>query len=253
MEYTVNKLAKISNLSARTLRYYDEINLLSPARINSSGYRIYGEEEVKKLQQILFYRELGFSLKEIDSIMSSNTFDYKAALGEHLQALLLERQRLDQLISNVTKTMASMEGRYNMKDEEKFNGFQDEIIDRNERLYGNELRDKYGEKTLLDSNQKIREMSKKQYCEVEELLERQLKTLKEAYQEGNPKGDKAMEACDLHRQWIEHYWPAGMYTKEAHLGLGKMYVEDERFKEFYENVAVGITSFFEQALQEYCK
>lgn len=80
MEYSINKLAKLAGVSTRTLRYYDEIGLLSPERISSNGYRVYGQKEVDLLQQILFYRELGVSLDEIKNIVWSKDYDGIAAL-----------------------------------------------------------------------------------------------------------------------------------------------------------------------------
>lgn len=80
MEYTVQKLSKLAGISTRTLRYYDEIGLLKPLKINSSGYRIYGQNEVNKLQQILFYRELGINLENIKNIINSPNFDSLSAL-----------------------------------------------------------------------------------------------------------------------------------------------------------------------------
>ena len=91
MEYTVQKLGKLAGISTRTLRYYDEIGLLKPARVNSSGYRIYGKQEVVKLQQILFYRELGMNLEGIMDIIKSPCFDYTLALKEHREKLLAKR------------------------------------------------------------------------------------------------------------------------------------------------------------------
>ena len=88
MEYTVQKLAQLAGVSSRTLRYYDEIGLLKPARINSSGYRIYGSAEIDKLQQILFYRELGVELEKIKKIIHSSSFDSLKALQEHRTKLM---------------------------------------------------------------------------------------------------------------------------------------------------------------------
>lgn len=110
MEYTVQKLGRLAGVSTRTLRYYDEIGILKPARMSSSGYRIYGQEEVDRLQQILFYRELGVSLERIKQIMTSPSFDAAQALREHREQLLDKRKQLDTLISNVEKTIASHEG-----------------------------------------------------------------------------------------------------------------------------------------------
>ncbi len=89
MEYTVQKLARLAGISPRTLRYYDEIGLLKPARINSSGYRIYGQEEVDRLQQILFYRELAVNLKDIRNILDSPSFNRTRALQDHRSKLLV--------------------------------------------------------------------------------------------------------------------------------------------------------------------
>src|SRR5690606_5116832 len=101
MEYTVQKLGRLAGVSTRTLRYYDEIGLLKPGRINSSGYRIYGREEVDRLQQILFYRELGVSLENIRSMLSAAAFDSAEALRAHYVELLDRRAQIDQLIRNV--------------------------------------------------------------------------------------------------------------------------------------------------------
>src|SRR5690606_34807636 len=111
MEYTVKKLAQLSGVSTRTLRYYDEIGLLKPARINSSGYRIYGQIEVDKLQQILLYRELRLSLDRIKKIVNDPSFDKVRALKEHREQLLDKRKQLDLLIASVEKTIAFTEGR----------------------------------------------------------------------------------------------------------------------------------------------
>src|SRR6478735_5387324 len=114
MEYTVQKLASLAGVSTRTLRYYDEIGILKPARINSSGYRIYGQAEVDRLQQILFYRELGISLESIKEIVTVSSFDGAAALREHREKLLEKKEQLEMLIANVDKTIAVTEGRMNM-------------------------------------------------------------------------------------------------------------------------------------------
>ena len=95
LEYTVQKLGLLAGVSTRTLRYYDEIDILKPARINSSGYRIYGQQEVDRLQQILFYRELGVSLEEIKEIITSPHYDADHALQEHRAKLLEKRAQLE--------------------------------------------------------------------------------------------------------------------------------------------------------------
>ena len=115
MEYTVQKLARLSGVSGRTLRYYDQIDLLKPARINSSGYRIYGQKEVDQLQHILFYRELEVSLDEIKKIMNDPEYDEAEALQQHFEKLAKKRARLDRLLETVEKTIASKKGGFSMQ------------------------------------------------------------------------------------------------------------------------------------------
>jgi DNA-binding transcriptional MerR regulator len=166
MEYTIQKLAQIAGISTRTLRYYDEIGILKPARINSSGYRIYGQAEVDRLQQILFYRELGVSLDHIKDIITAPAFDSAQALKEHREKLLEKRNQLDELIANVEKTIALTEGRTSMSNKEKFKGFKKKMVEDNEKKYGKEIREKYGNETVEKSNAKVMNMTQEQYEEV---------------------------------------------------------------------------------------
>jgi len=108
MEYTVNELSKISGISTRTLRYYDQIELLVPPRLSSSGYRIYGENEVDILRQILFYRELGVNLGEIKKLLNSPGYDKEKSLQEHLDELLQKKARIETLINSVNDTIQSL-------------------------------------------------------------------------------------------------------------------------------------------------
>src|SRR5690554_5329923 len=137
----------MAGVSTRTLRYYDEVGILQPTRINSSGYRIYGSKEVDRLQQILFYRELDFSIDKIKEILDSTDFDELRALTTHREQLLNKRKQLDLLINNVERSIQAKEGRLKMKDNEKFEGFKRNLLDENERKYGKEVREKYGEET----------------------------------------------------------------------------------------------------------
>lgn len=249
MEYTVQKLGKLAGVSTRTLRYYDEIGILKPARINASGYRIYGQEEVDRLQQILFYRELGVSLEQIKEILSSPTFNATAALIEHRQKLLEKRKQLDLLISNVEKTIAAQEGRIVMSDKEKFEGFKQKLIDENERKYGKEIREKYGDEQVEKSNQQFKNMTRDQYDKFQDLEREMFDTLKEAMATGDPGGETAQKAANLHRQWITLAW--GTYNKEAHAGVAQMYVCDERFKAYYDKEQPGMAEFLKDAILIY--
>lgn len=249
MEYTVKKLAVMANVSTRTLRYYDEIGILKPARINSSGYRIYGEHEVDRLQQILFYRELGVNLDQIKEIIASRDFDEKKALEEHRQLLISKRTQLDILIDNVEKTILSKEGKYNMSNNEKFEGFKDELITNNEKKFGKEAREKYGDKAMEKSNKILKNMTEEQYKEIESLGNEVLETLEKAFKEGRPGSETAQKAAELHGKWLTYFW--GEYNKEAHANITQMYVEDERFKAYYDSKNPGSAEFLREAVLIY--
>jgi len=251
MEYTINKLAKLAGVSTRTLRYYDERRLLSPQRISSNGYRIYGQAEVDRLQQILFYRELGVELSEIEHILSANDFDSGAALQSHLAALRAKRNRLDTLITNVEKSIRAMKGEIEMTADEKFEGFKTNLINENETKYGDEIRAKYGEDTVKRSNAKVKGMTKEQYAEIERLPQDINDTLKMAFEEGDPQSELARNVCELHKEWLSYFWDE--YTKEAHLGLAEMYVADPRFTAYYDKIAPGAAVFLRDAIVIYCE
>ena len=249
MEYTVHKLAALAGVSTRTLRYYDEIGILKPARINSSGYRIYGSAQVDRLQQIMFYRELGLPLETIGEVMTAPDFDGITALKEHHEQLLDKRRQLELLIRNVEKTIASAEGRSTMSDKEKFEGFKQKLIEDNEQKYGTEIREQYGDQTVDRSNAAIRRMTPEQHAEVTHLEEEVKRTLALALEEGDPAGERAQQAAELHKRWLTFFW--GQYSKEAHAGVAEMYTADERFKAYYDDVHPGTAEFLREAILIY--
>ncbi|MBC2322281.1 MerR family transcriptional regulator [Listeria booriae] len=246
MEYTVQKLAKLAGVSTRTLRYYDEIGILKPARINSSGYRIYGQNEVDRLQQILFYREMNVGLDKIKAILEQPDFDETEALKTHRAQLLDKRKQLDELIRNVEKSIAHSERRITMTDQEKFEGFKQKMIDENEEKYGTEIREKYGDDKINKSNAKLKGMSEAEVERVNRLAETILVELAEAFETGDPAGDKAQEVAAMHKEWLSTYWDT--YSKEAHAGLAQMYVDDERFTAYYDKDQPGLAAFLRDAI-----
>ncbi len=251
MEYTVQTLGKLAGISTRTLRYYDEIGILTPARINSSGYRIYGDSEVRQLQQILFYKELGVSLEEVKAIVTAPNFDAAGALIIHREKLLEKRTQLNRLIENVEKTIDATGGKIKMTDQEKFEGFKKAKIDENEAKYGKEIRKNYGDESVNDSNKKFMNMSKADHDLVTALEETLTTVLAEAFKQGDPASELAQKAADLHRQWLTNFWADGAYSKEAHFGLAQMYVEDERFTAHYDKDAPGTALFLRDAIKIY--
>lgn len=249
MEYTVHKLAKLAGVSTRTLRYYDEIGILKPARVNSSGYRIYGSKEVDRLQHILFYRELGVGLDQVKQILNDPSFDPVEALKEHRNHLLDQKKRLENLIATVDKTIADKEGRITMSDRERFEGFKRQLFEENERKFGHEIRAKYGEEEVAKANAKFMNMTQEQYEDLTRLSEEMSKTLAEAVKTGDPAGELAQKAADLHRQWLSYFWTD--YSKEAHAGLAQMYVDDERFRAYYDADQPGTAEFLRDAIHIY--
>lgn len=245
MQYTILKLSKMAGVSTRTLRYYDEIGLLKPARINSSGYRIYGSEEVDFLQQILLFREMDIPLLEIKQLLNADAFETEHALRQHLQALMQRRDRVDVLIRTVTKSLAAVKGECTMNDQDKFEGFKQKLIDDNERAYGAEIREKYGDEAVNRSNQKFAKMSKEEYEHVKALEEEVKRALGDALEDGNPAGELAQKVCKLHKEWLSYM---ADYSKEYHLALVQMYVDDPRFKAYYDSVAPGATEFLRDAV-----
>jgi len=249
MEMTIKKLSVLAGISTRTLRYYDEVGILKPARINSSGYRIYGQKEINQLQQVLFYRELGFSLEKIKEIITSPTFDNLTALHEHQQKLLVKQKQLTRLIATVEKTIAEAEGKTKMSNQEKFEGFKQKMIDDNEQKYGDEIREKYGDEQVDKSNQKVKNMTEEEHQYISQLAENIHTTLAEAFKTGDPAGELAQKAVEIHREWLTFYW--GWYKAEAHAGLGQMYVDDNRFKAYYDKEVPGTAEFLRDAILVY--
>jgi len=251
MEYSINKLAKLAGISTRTLRYYDEINLLSPLRISGNGYRVYGQKEVDLLQQILFYRELGLPLDKIRNIIWSKGYDSVKALQGHLVALQAKKEQIEVLISNVEKTIAASSGELKMSDKEKFEGFKQKMLDENEDKYGKEARTLYGDKVVDASNTKLMGLTPQQYAYVQELSSQINDKLKIACEQGDPSSPLAQQVCALHKEWLGFFWT--QYSKEAHLGLAQMYVDDPRFKRYYDDVGVGCAEFLYNALKIFCQ
>ena len=251
MEYSVSKLANLSGVSARTLRYYDEIGLLPPQRVSSNGYRIYGQKQVDLLQQILFYRELELSLDEIKQIIYAENFDIESALQSHLLQLTRQKQRLEDLITTVEMSILASKGEKKMTDQEKFAAFKKDLIKQNEDTYGEEIRQKYGNQAIDASNAKLANLTQAQWEAFEKLGKDLNEKLSEATRLGDPNSELAQEVSDLHRQWLTLAWPKGHYDKRKHFNISLMYVHDERFKAYYEAIEPGAAEFLHAALKIY--
>lgn len=247
MEYAIKELAALAGVTTRTLRWYDKEGLLKPLRTTEAGYRVYGPNEVERLQQILFYRELGLALAAIRAILEDPCFDREAALQSHLTRLQAGRARLDVLILTVEKTLQSYKGDVTMSDEEKFEGLKQEALAENERRYGAEIRLKYGEKTVEESNRKLADLTQEQYEAMNRTGESILTKLEGAVRQGtDPRGEAGEEIAALHRDWLAYTWPS--YSVEAHKGLVQMYVNDQRYTAYYDKRTKGCAQFLCEAV-----
>ncbi len=251
MEYTIGKLARLAGLTTRTLRYYDQIDLLKPSKIGGNGYRIYGKRDVDRLQQILFFRVLKISPELIRDILDDPGYDALAALETHALELSERRQQLEEIIANVEKTIAVMKGEYQMTDKEKFEGLKRKLLEENQEKYGKELMEKYGEKQLKKANERFAGLTREEFEKAEKLAADFSTALKEAASGGDPACAAAREACSVHREWLALYWGKSGLTPAAHLNLADMYCSDARFAESMEALAEGRAVFFRKALALY--
>jgi DNA-binding transcriptional MerR regulator len=255
MEYTVSQLAKLSGVSPRTLRYYDQIDLLNPDGYTEAGYRLYQAEQVNRLQQILFFKAMGVPLEDIGNILDQPDFDHLEALEHHHRQLLNKRNQIDKLIQTITLTMEALKGGTKMSDQAKFEAFKESQIQENEEQYGQELHEKYGEETIYQSYEKMKKMTKAEHERAQKLGIIINEKLKESYhtteEVGHLNTPIAKEIFQLHKEWIEFYWP--VYTAEAHKGLGTMYVEDERFKAYYDKEQDGLAAHLRDIIDKYAE
>lgn len=226
MDYSTKQLASMSGLTVRTLQYYDRIGLLVPNRISENNYRIYTSNEILILQKILFYKKMGFNLKEIKRFLNNSFFDED--LDFHLDYLMGEKAKIENMI-NLTKRIKK-EGEF-MKDEDKLKIFK--TIENNEKNYGKEIRKKYGDKVIDNVNYHLSNLSNSVFKDSNEINNDILNCL---FQSLNSKRtDLYSKIFDLHKKWIQIQ--TGHYDNEYHLNLAYLYVDDERFKNYYDSKA----------------
>jgi len=250
MNYTIKQIAELSGVSTRTLRFYDERELLKPAFLSAAGYRMYTEKEVDRLQQILLYRSFGVPLKTIRELLERPAEKIQQTLLEQRAEVEKKRKELDDLLKVLDQTLLYYKGEIEMTTEEKFEAFKQKALLENEENYGEEIREKYGEDTVEDSNQKWLEMSERDYLKMEEVEATLFKKLTEYLEAGELPSTLAEEIFGLHRLWLQFSWKK--YTAEAHKNLSELYLADERFTNYYdEKSGIGATEALCQIIQYY--
>ena len=244
MAYTVKKLAKISGISIRTLRFYDEIGLLKPAYYGDNNYRYYEEEQLLMLQQILFYRELGFALNDIQRIINSDDFNKLDALVSHKQILEQGLDRTQQLIKTIDKTIEHLRGKYKMKDEELYYGFDSEKQKEHEKYL---VKEGIVTQEFLDEcNAKVKNWSDEEKNAFILDIEHIMKELVAAIEKNVEPSDKKVQALmKQHYIWLKRTWTP---TKEKYIGLAELYQKPE-FRIFYDSRHPKLLQFMLEAMR----
>jgi len=196
----IHELAKISGVSTRTLRYYDEIGLLKPSSRSDGSYRVYSEKEINHLEQILIYKELGFSLDKIKEMIYRPNFNIQSAYLEQLSHIEKELEHYQQLKSHIIKSLETYERNETMSKQEQFKVFKENLIQKNDELYGGEVKEKYGSNIYALSNQKLKNMSQSDFEKVTQLEKDIINYLLIAYKTQDPSSKEAKIACELHKQ-----------------------------------------------------
>lgn len=244
MRYTINQLAKLSGVSTRTLRFYDEIGLLKPAYYGENNYRYYQQEQLILLQQILFYRELDMSLNDIKNIIYANSFNIIQALQAHKTVLAQNLTRQTILIQTIDKTIAHLKGEQVMKLEEIFHGFSPE----KQQLYENFLVDSGVDSTIIKQcKEKIKHWPKEAWLANKQEGDRIHTELVAAINQGfEPSAPAVQSLIQRHYQLTKSFW---IPTRETYIGLSQLYASHPDFVKFYEAIHPELLPFLMAAMK----
>jgi MerR family transcriptional regulator, thiopeptide resistance regulator len=237
MDYTVSELANISGVTIRTLRFYDEIGLLRPAYVADNGYRYYGKKQLLLLQQILFFRELGFELKEIKEAITQSDFDKMHTLRLHQQTLQEKITRLNNLVNTIDTTINYLEGKQTMEEKKLFYGFDTE----KQTQYEESLRKRYGnriEAHIKQSKAHVKDWTMQDWQKSGKEFDAICKDLAIHLEQGNSVDSPQVQTIiKRHYEWLKKFWTP---NKESYIGLGIGYTEkewNERFEPYHPKLA----------------
>ena len=239
----INEAARLAGVTERTLRYYERIGLLRPSGMTEGGYRLYYGAAMQRLQQILFFRELGFPLAQIREIMDSPGYDRDEALRRHRALLIAERDRLNGLIELAERTL---KGESDMS----FDAFDRSEIERQRDAYAEEACARWGSTdAYAESERKTAGYGKEEWTMIEQEAGEIFAAF--AALRGHAPDDPDVQA--LVARWqahiTKHYYAC---TKEILAGLGQMYAADERFMQNIDRVGVGTAQLMSDAIAVYC-
>lgn len=242
----IREFAKLTGVSVRTLHYYDEIGLLKPSSVDEqNGYRFYDERCLERMQEILFYRELDFPLKDIQAILSSPDYDKQTALKEQKHLLTLKKKRLERLITALDSAMKGENLTMNIFDNSEFEAQREQ--------YAKEAKEKWGATDAYkESAEKTSGYSKEKWNEVNVGMNALMAEFAACRKNGF--ASDSTEAQAIVKKW-QDYISANFYscTTEILAGLGEMYVADERFKANIDSHGDGTADFMREAIAAYCR
>lgn len=243
--YSVKKLSQLAGVSVRTLHLYDKMGLLKPAIRTGAGYRLYGKDELLRLQQILFYRELDFPLKEIGDILDDPAFDLMQALEGHKKALHARRERINTLIGTIEKTLVTLKNNTMLAVEELYDGIPREKM----VAYRKEAMEKWGEDTILEVEDTLRSFTKEEMEALKAELNTTHTTLT-GMMDRDP-GDKAVQEVIARRYEIIMRLTGGrvaMGKLEYFRKLGELYVADNRYTPVSGMPSMELALFMQKAM-----
>lgn len=250
MRHTVKQVAKLSGVSVRTLHYYDEIGLLAPTDIGANGYRYYDRPELLRLQQILFYRDLGMSLANIARTIDDPAFDPVKALENHRLGLEREVSRHRQLICTIDETLRELRGERKMENTNPFKGFNPE----KQRAYEAELVERYGDhakNNIAESKVRTSKMSPEQMEATKAEGDEINKALVVCIDAGDAPGSSDVQTLIARQHaWVSNFWTP---NKEAYIGLGVQYMEHPDFRAFYDAYDKRLVNFLGAAMKIYAE
>ena len=248
--YSVKEVAKLSGVSVRTLHYYDKIGLLKPLSRTEAGYRYYGEKELLRLQQILFFKELDFPLKEIGELMDEEEFDLIHALKGHRSALISRQKRISTLLKTIDKTINHLKkGDVMSKPEELYEGLPKEMG----TTYRDGAIEEYGKEAVEQSEKELLKLGKEGFKQLQKDFEKVNSALFAIHTE-DPESEQVQQLIARHYEMIRKFWGTSHKTDkqgEAYAGLGDLYVSDERFTRVDGNPQPEYARFLQKAMKHY--
>ncbi|HEX2623435.1 MAG TPA: MerR family transcriptional regulator [Phototrophicaceae bacterium] len=243
--YTVKQLSDLANVSVRTLHYYDEIGLLHPSKVGSNSYRYYDDAAVLRLQQILFYREIGLELMQIKDILDDPNFDVVTALQSHRMVLQDKIQRLQNLVGTVDNTISHLAGEIPMSKKRLFEGFDEE----QQKEYEREARLQWGPDTVNESIRRMNSYTETQREQVFLEASQIYIDIIEAIKAGiSPHSSEVQVMIQRWQNNLRHFYEP---TIDIMRGLGEAYNNDPGFNGFFKTMHVDLPEYLETAIIRY--